>query len=141
AAEGSLERCQVFPAISVQCSSFDGQPQAAALDGTWPVRDMVRVRCAGMFDPDRIPGVLPGVRARPDVVGYQNAAGPKAAACPPWGRIFPVLSGENQKTAETLALAKCNADPTRQGQDGPCHLYASSNRVVLPQRLTGPLTP
>jgi hypothetical protein len=51
-----------------------------------------------------------------------------------------VASAENQLAAETLALDRCNADATRRGQDGPCHLYAIGNQVVLPQRLTLPAT-
>jgi len=101
---------------------------------------MERVRYAGTFDPDRIPGIFPAVRLRPDIVRYQSVQGPKAAAYHPWGRVFTVLSAESQAAAEAEALAKCNADPTRRGQDGPCHLYATGDKVVLPQRLTTPMT-
>ena len=141
AEEGVLERCQAVYMKPCALLAVDGRAQAAPTDGKWPTRDMARVHYAGTFDPDRIPGVSQAVRARPDVVAYRNAAGPKAAASHPWGRIFTVLTAENQRAAEVLVLSNCNADQTRQGQGGPCHLYAIGDQVVLPQRRTGPVTP
>jgi adenylate cyclase len=141
AEEGVLERCQEFHARPCTLVAVDDKVQAAPTDGSWPARDMPRVRYAGTFDPDQIPGILPGVRTRADVIAYRKALGPKAAAFHPWGRIFVVPTAESQRVAETLALSICNADPTRQGQDGPCRLYASGDQVVLPRRATGPLTP
>jgi hypothetical protein len=137
AEEGVLERCQAFHGNPCALVAVDDRLQVTA-----PAlgRDMERVRYVGTFDPDRIPGIFPAVRLRPDIVRYQNVQGPKAAAYHPWGRVFIVLSAESQSAAEAEALAKCNADPTRQGQDGPCHLYAIGDKVVLPQRLTTPIT-
>ena len=63
AAEGALERCQVFSGNLCAVVIIDDRPQAAAAEGTWPIRDMARARYAGTFDPDRVPGVLPRVRA------------------------------------------------------------------------------
>ena len=93
---------------------------------------MARARHAGTFDPDRIPGVRPSARARPDIVAYRNAAGPKAAAFHPWGRIFTVLTAENQRAAEVLVLSNCNADPTRRGQDGPAISMQSAIKSSCP---------
>ena len=121
AEEGVLERCQAVYMLPCALVAVDGRVQAAAADGKWPARDMARARHTGTFDPDRIPGVRPSARARPDIVAYRNAAGPKAAAFHPWGRIFTVLTAENQRAAEVLVLSNCNADPTRRGQGGPCH--------------------
>jgi hypothetical protein len=137
AEEGALERCQVYHGYPCATALIDDK---AAPAGGKSSRDMARARYSGTFDPGRIPGVLPGVRMRPDIVGYQNAPSPKAAAYHPWGRVFTVTSATTQRAAETRALADCNADPVRQGQDGPCHLYAAGNQVVLPQRLTDPST-
>jgi len=141
AEEGTLERCQVFHGIPCALALIDDQLRPVPSDGKWPTREMTRVRYAGTFDPERIPGVLPSLRARSDVVRYREASGPKAAAYHPWGRVFIVLSAENQRAAEALALSNCNADPDRQGRDGPCHLYATGDQVVLSQRLTQPSTP
>lgn len=141
AVEGTFERCQVAHGTPCMVVVIDDKPQAASADGTWPARDMARARYAGTFDPDRIPGVFPEVRVQSDVLGYRNARGPKAAAYHPWGRIFIVLSADTQNAAETQALSKCNADPTREGRGGACHLYAIGDQVVLPRRLIMPSTP
>jgi hypothetical protein len=141
AEEGALERCQIFHGNPCAPVIIDDRLQAVPTATTSSGRDMERVRYAGTFNPDRIPGISLAVRARSDIARYQNVQGPKAAAYHPWGRVFTVLSAENQRSAEALALSNCNADPTRQGQDGPCHLYAIGDKVVLPQRLTTPITP
>ncbi len=138
AEEGALERCQIYHGYPCAAALIDDK--AAPTDGKSP-RDMARARYSGTFDPGHIPGVLPSVRTRPDIVGYQSTPDPKAVAYHPWGRVFTVTSAKTQRAAETRALADCNADPTRQGLDGPCHLYAVGNQVVLPQRLTDPSTP
>jgi hypothetical protein len=141
AEEGALERCQVHHGKPCTTFAVDDALRPAPRDGKWSARDMTRVRYAGTFDPSRIPGLTQRTRERFDVVAYRDAAGPKAAALHPWGKLFTVLRAENQRMAEVLALSICNADSIRQGQDGPCLLYASDNQVVLPQRRTEPLTP
>ena len=140
AGEGVLEECQVMYREPCILLVVDDDVRLRPADGQWKTSDMERVRYAGIFDPDRIPGILPTWRKRPDIVGYPNAAGPKAAAYHPWGRIFTVVAAESQHAAEATVLAECNADPRRQGQDGPCYLYAVGDQVVLPQRLTAPMT-
>ena len=94
------------------------------------------------FDPDQIPIFTPELRRRDDIAGYAASDGPKAAAFHPWGRrLFVVRGAAGQRAAEQEALAACNADPTRKGENGPCFLYAAGEQVVLPQRSTEPLTP
>jgi hypothetical protein len=141
AEEGVLERCQVLHGKPCAIFAVDDALRPAPRDGKWSPRDMTRVHYAGTFDPSNIPGLTQRTRERFDVVAYRNAAGPKAAAFHPWGKLFTVLTAQDQRMAEVLALSICNADTTRQGQDGPCHLYASGDQVVLPQRRTEPLTP
>jgi hypothetical protein len=141
AEEGALERCQVLHGKPCTIFAVDDALRPAPRDGKWSVRDMTRVHYAGTFDPSRIPGLTQRTRERFDVAAYRDAAGPKAAAFHPWGKLFTVLRAENQRMAEVLALSICNTDSVRQGQDGPCQLYASGNQVVLPQRRTEPLTP
>jgi hypothetical protein len=136
---GALERCQVFYAKPCALIVLDDVVQAPAPDGRWRTRDMPRAGYAGIFEPERIPGLQQFVRDRADISGYRKAPGPKAAAYHPWGRVFTVLNAENQRAAETLALSICNTDPTRQGQDGPCQVYAVGDQVVLPQRRTEPV--
>jgi hypothetical protein len=54
--------------------------------------------------------------------------------------LFVTTGAANQREAEQKALADCNADPQRNGRDGPCLLYAAGDQVVLRQRRTTPLT-
>ena len=84
----------------------------------------------------------PELRRRDDIAGYAASDGPKAAAFHPWGRrLFVVRGAASQRAAEQEALAACNADPTRKGENGPCFLYAAGEQVVLPRRSVEPLTP
>ena len=102
-------------------------------------RLMPRVEYDGVFDPQKIPAVQATLRQRADVAGYRAAAGAKAAAFHPWGRLFIVSGTDTPRQAEERALAECNADPQRKNQDGPCYLYAAGDRVVLPRRATAPI--
>jgi len=36
--------------------------------------------------------------------------------------------------AQASALAKCNSDPTRNGRDGGCFVYAVNNDVIIGER-------
>jgi hypothetical protein len=101
---------------------------------------MPRVAYNGWFDPQKIPALDDKQRERPDVVGYRAARGPKAAAFHPWGRLFTVVGSASQREAEERALAACNDDPQRNKQEGPCVLYATGDRVVLPQGAKTPIT-
>jgi adenylate cyclase len=139
AQERALEGCEVWANQPCALIALDNSVAAEPTDGKWPIHDMPRIHYAGTFDPERIPSALPGIRERADVVGYRNAPGPKAAAFHPWGRIFTVTNAESQRLAEERALAECNADPTRNGQNGPCFLYAVGDQVILPQRRSAPV--
>ena len=93
------------------------------------------------LDPDRIPGVRSNVASRPDVLGYASVAGPKAAAIHVRGVFTVITSTMTQRGAEVQALKACNDDPASRRSDGACYLYAVGNDVILPQRLSAPLTP
>jgi hypothetical protein len=139
AQERALEGCQVWSNQPCVLIALDDRVTAEPTDGKWPIHDMPRVHYAGTFDPERIPSALRGMRERADVAGYRSAPGPKAAAFHPSGRIFTVTSAESQRAAEERALADCNADPPRSGQNGPCFLYAAGDQVILPQRRSAPV--
>jgi hypothetical protein len=100
---------------------------------------MPRVAYDGLFDPQKIPAVDDTLRERPDVAGYRTANGHKAAALHPWGRLFTASRAASQREAEERALAECNADPSRNNQDGPCLLYAAGDQVVLAKRAIAPV--
>ena len=142
AEDAALEGCQVFFGAPCVLLAIDEQlsPLPASTD-QWQRRDMPRVRYAGRFDPEQIPMFTPELRRRDDIAGYAASDGPKAAAIHPWGRrLFVVRGAASQRAAEQEALAACNADPTRKGENGPCFLYAAGDQVVLPQRSLEPLT-
>ena len=101
---------------------------------------MPRVRYAGPFDVEQIPGIATAVRTRDDVRTYGSAAAPKAMALHPFGAVYVVAAAANQNEAESRALAACNGDAALHGAGGPCYLYASANQVVLSRRLRQPLT-
>src|ERR1700722_2821139 len=134
AQERALEGCQVWSNDPCALIALDDLVTAEPAGGKWSVHDMPRVHYAGTFDPERIPSALPAMRGRADVLGYRDAPGPKAAAFHPSGRIFTVTKAENERGAQERALGECNADPVRNGQSGPCFLYAVGDQVILPQR-------
>jgi len=137
AANAALEGCQVAYGAPCILLAADEKIDVTASNSTAP-KDMPRSRYAGSFDPERVPAADPGLLRRADVISYPSAGAPKAAAYHPSGRLFVVAQATGQYEAEEQALAQCNDDPGRKGQDGPCFLYAAGNRVVLPQRLTKP---
>lgn len=137
AEERTLEGCQVrYGAPCLLMAVNDG---LRATDLGASRRLMPRVEYDGEFDPLKIPAAQATLRQRPDVAGYRTAAGAKAAAFHPWGRLFIVSGAGSPRQAEERALAECNADPQRKNQDGPCYLYAAGDRVVLPRRATAPI--
>jgi hypothetical protein len=102
---------------------------------------MPRANYAGSFDPAQIPGALPGLRERADVLDYRTAPSPKAVAFQPsGGRVFIVTGAASQRAAEEAALRACAAEPRPNSADSPCLLYAVGDQVVLPRRLKQPLT-
>ncbi len=140
AEERTLEACQVRngqPCVLVAVNDAVLSPPA---DGNWPRRTMARATYDGLFDPAQIPAINDALRQRADVAGYRAKSGIKAAAFHPWGRMFLASGAMTQRAAEEQTLAECNADPQRNGQGGPCLLYAVDNQVVLPKRATAPLT-
>jgi sulfatase modifying factor 1 len=142
AVESTLEDCQVYFGRPCLLIASDETVQPVPPGGKWTARDMARVRYSGDFDPAQIPGVLPTIRERADVVTYHAAALPKAAAFnPAGGRIFIAAAGASQRAVEEEALKACAEDLARRNVAGVCLLYAAENRVVLPLRLKEPLTP
>jgi hypothetical protein len=137
AEESALENCQIFYgapcALIVTNNSLVPVPE----NGNWLRRDMPRVRYAGNFDPNQIPGFA-HLKQRPDLAGYAAATSPQAVAIHPTSRIFVVTGAANSHEAEERALSLCNKDPQRNGVNGDCFLYATGNQVVLPQRLRKP---
>jgi hypothetical protein len=140
AEERVLEGCQVRHGGPCVLVAVNDAVHASANDRTRARRAMFRVSYEGSFDPNQIPVASQTLRQRPDVVAYAAAPEYKAAALHPWGRLFLVTGAQSQRAAEEGALATCNADPDRAGRDGSCLLYAIGNQVVLPKRLSAPLT-
>jgi len=136
----ALEQCQVVFSQPCILLAVDEAVQPVPTGGNWPGRDMPRARYAGPFDPGQIPGLRPDLRERADILHYHTASTPKAAAYHPWGRVFTISGAPTQRAAEEDVLADCNNDPSRNGADGSCFLYAVGDEVVLPRRLREPLT-
>jgi class 3 adenylate cyclase len=134
AGEKALERCQLAYAEPCALAALD---EAAMTPAALAPRDMPRAGYAGDFDPERVPGVRRLVARRADVLGYPGAPEPKAAAIHPRGILTVVTGAASQRRAEAQALKLCNDDGARKEGDGPCYLYASGAKVVLPRRQTG----
>ncbi|VIO78115.1 adenylate/guanylate cyclase domain-containing protein [Bradyrhizobium ivorense] len=140
AEEKALEKClQFYDEPCALIAADDGVTPAD--NGIWPVRDAPRVRYAGVFNPERVPALRQETLLRPEIAEYPTLAGPKAAAFHATGILTLVTAAASQRAAEEKALKDCNADPARNPPGGPCYLYAVQNRVVLPLRLTAPMTP
>ena len=140
AEEKVLEKCLQFYDEPCALIAADDGVTSPGADGAWPVRDAPRVRYAGVFNPERIPALRQKTLLRPEVAAYATLAGPKAAAFHATGILSLATGAANQRAAEEKALKDCNADPVRSRPGGPCYLYAVENRVVLPLRLTTPMT-
>ncbi len=136
-----LERCQMRngePCVLFALNDTIRVPHAGS---DWPRRDMERLRYAGAYKAERVPALTPARRQEADIAGYGAAREPKALAIHPLGRAFIVAHASGPFAAEQEALRQCNADPVRANASGPCFLYATGNRVVLPGRHTEPLSP
>ena len=141
AEEKVLEKCLQFYDEPCAIIATDESLSTPRSDGVWFTQDAPRVRYAGTFNPERIPALRHQALSRPEIAGYAELPSPKAAAFHAT-EIFAVVSGSaSQRAAEEQALKECNANPIRNRSGGPCYLYAVENRVVLPLRLTAPLTP
>ena len=104
-------------------------------------RSMPRAGYDGLFDPSKIPAADDKLRQRPDVAGYAQAEGPKAAVLHPSGDFLPLRVRRSQREAEGELFSECNSDPQRNNQGGPCLLYAAGNQVVLTKRALAPVAP
>jgi hypothetical protein len=126
----ALEACQLRYALP--CTLIASDSTLKASDPlTAPRRDMPRLRYEGSYKPDNVPFQTDPEKNKL-LRDYLNLPEPKAMAiglAPPRLRIG---SGATLIEAEGKALAACN-DPDPMY---PCFLYASNNRVVLPQRRT-----
>jgi class 3 adenylate cyclase len=137
----ALENCQVNYGQPCALIAVDETLTPMPASSNWPRRDMPRARYSGDFDPAQIPGSAPALRERADICNYHAAPSPKAAAFTPvGGRVFTAVGAVSQRTAEEAALNACDADPLRKDEKGLCFLYAVGERVVLPLRLSMPLT-
>ena len=138
ARESVLERCQVAYGAPCTLVAENDQVRAAAKP---EATSMPRATYAGTYDPALVPG-RPEQRAAREVQEYGKAANPKAMA---WHHVigaFAVVGAAGQREAEAEALRRCAAHPDVQRFGMiPCFLYATGNRVVLPQRATAPITP
>jgi class 3 adenylate cyclase len=137
ASEAVLESCQIVYGSPCSLVAIDDALQPIAA----PTRDMPRTHYAGRFAAEQIPAANVATRGSPDVAGYPTAPGPKAAAyTPSGGRVFLVIGGDSQRTAEEKALAACVADPVRASFNAPCFLYAVGDSIILPLRRREPFT-
>ena len=134
----SAQTARLFT-VNRACWLQSMRPSCRLRAGIWAGRDMPRVRYAGNFDPNQIPGAA-HLRQRADIAGYASAPGPKAVAYHPASRVFVVTQADSQRAAEERVLDLCNSDPARNPAEGLCFLYAVGNQVVLPQRLRKPLS-
>jgi hypothetical protein len=137
--QATLEGCQIYYGSPCALLAVDDVYRADPA-GNLAMRDMPQIHYIGPFAVDRIPLIAATVRARADVQGYATAPDGKALALHPWGQIYTVTGAPNQNDAETRALAACNGDSARNGQGGPCYLYASANLVLLDKRYRQPIT-
>ncbi|MBP0465654.1 caspase family protein [Roseomonas sp. PWR1] len=132
-----LERCQIAfgsPCLLVAVNDALLAPEAMAQR-----RDMPRLRHAGAYDPDRVPGIAARRRPQmPEVMGYGDKPGPKAMAIHPQGRVAVANLARSRDDAAQQALAACRAMAQRDRLVGSCLLYAIDDEVVLPRRLTQP---
>jgi len=137
----ALESCQISFNEPCALIAVDNELMASGADGRFAATDMPRPHYSGSFDPARIPAMRPALASRPEVRDYAAAAAPKAAALSIHGVFTIVTTAPTQRAAELQALQACNDNPAARRTEGTCFLYAVGDTVVLPQRLTAPLTP
>ena len=129
--ERSLEACQLR--YGKPCALLAVNEEIVA-EGELAARDMPRMHYAGKYDLSQIPIIRRVTRQRPDVQNYDKAMEPKAMAIHPWGKLFISAGDASLNDAQASALAKCNSDPTRNGRDGGCFVYAVNNDVIIGER-------
>ena len=140
AEEKVLEKCQQVHDEPCAVIAADDAILPPGADGTWPVRDAPRVRYAGTFNLERIPGMRFKELERPEIANYLATPAPKAMAFHANGILVAVSGVASQRSAEEQALSACNNDLLRKETNNACYLYAVGNRVVLPLRATAPIT-
>jgi hypothetical protein len=131
----SLEACQLR--YGKPCALLAINDEIAS-EGDIVPKDMPRMHYSGEYDVSKIPIIRGATRSRPDVQLYEKAMEPKAMAIHPWGRLFISTGDPTPRDAQASALSKCNDDPTRNGRDGGCFVYAVNNDVVIEERRTRP---
>jgi Caspase domain len=140
AEESVRERCEIFAGTPCVLVAIDDDVKYAPGTPIPQQPTMPKVHYVGRFDRAQLPATSEAVRERPDVVGYLSAPTYKAAAIHPDEKLFVVTGAASQRAAEEQALANCNGDPGRNGQNGPCYLYASGDDVVLSRRSATPVS-
>jgi hypothetical protein len=129
-----LERCQLTfgtPCVLVAVNDAVVPQELAARR-----RDMPRIQHGGAYDPALVPGIAARRRPEmPELPAYARAAGARAMALHPQGRVTVASGARSPEEAAQRALAACRALAQRERLPGPCVLYAQDDRVVLPQRL------
>ena len=131
----ALERCQIYFGRPCTLFAVDDEIQADPSGASMP-QDMPRVSFTGAYNLANIPGLSDRVRNSLSVASYGSASAPKAMAIHPTGIALAVLSAADQREAESEALRLCNSGLGRDNHNGPCYLYAASNKVVLFERRT-----
>jgi hypothetical protein len=127
----TLEACQLR--YGKPCTLLAVNDEIAS-EGELIPKDMPRLHYKGEFDLSQIPIIRSITRNRVDLQIYFAAPSPKAIAIHPWGKVFISTGAPNPILAQSVALAKCNADPERRSRDGNCFVYAVDNDVILPER-------
>ncbi len=141
AKEKALEGCQL--SFNEPCVLLGVDETTVGFDGKTPGQaiDMPKVHYSGEYNPAQIPAVRPSISSRGDVASYRYAANPKAVAMHVRGAVSVATNASSQRSAEEIALKKCNEDRARRQNDGPCFLYAVGDQVVLPERRMAPMSP
>ena len=126
----ALEGCQHSYGAPCVLVASDGDVRST--DPRNSVRTaMPRIAYAGELRPDMVP--MTRMDALPDAVRrYPGMTGPKALALRVINQRYATGSGASANAAEAAALEACNAEPSSL----PCVLYATADRVILPQRRT-----
>lgn len=128
-----MERCQMFyasPCILVAIDRTLQRPPSG-----WASQSMPRVVYNGPYDPERVPGLSTAERAANESIrGYRTMGANRAMAIHPRGRVFAQGGVPTRQEAEATVLRICNEEARRDNLEGGCYLYATGDRVVLPQR-------
>jgi len=128
-----MERCQMAyasPCVLVAVDRTLQRPPSG-----WTSQSMPRVLYNGPYDPERVPGLSTAERAANESIrGYRTMGTNRAMAIHPRGRVFAQGGVPTRQEAEATVLRICNEEARRDSLEGGCYLYATGDRVVLPQR-------